>query len=637
MVYNYIKKSWGNEMKKMSLLLTVFLLFSIHLNAGNIPDYARNENGVPKFFIRDSSNGPIIASTGTGYEIDALTTFGSGSYFNSTTINAAIKSIGTTNLVALTLAPGNWVMNANVTIPPNITLKMTTGALITTSGYTLTISGPFEAGMFQVFTGNGFVSFGEGAVEAVYPEWWGARGNGTVDCTAAINSAISSLPRGTVKFAEGTYKIVTTIMLNKDRVNLIGQGPQATILSYAPKGPGTAVYFYKPGSALVQSLFKGFGLNSSAAFNFTKVAFASRNAEDLKIEDVAVYPWNGNKTSVGFQSKGKHMVTLANVSIRADIPISIEDNPDSTIDIDHYNFHNTYLIADVGSCVQVSDGVNLTNVTFDGYQAWVPKTFGFYWRDTTTLETSANLSFKNIRIEQETDPTAYLFYISHKTNLYNVLFENIYGGLKAKGFYLRKCPHTTLKNVIYYNPANNEALNADATVSPLVLMNCFWQGGSTFSTGNLIKRFYAPDGSYALPRNAIYGVGYHQSSGGNDYHYPVHDGIHINNVVEYSFTEILPNNAYSKYIDFGTGPIKFLKTEVAAYVNGTKALESGAAVTYFASGAPLVSLGGTQNFSLSDTAGKICIIRNPSDFNLYRIKNRLGDEAIVHVKIWVSY
>ena len=404
----------------------------------------------------------------------------------------------------------------------------------------------------------------------VYPEWWGARGDGTVDCTSAINNAISSLPRGTVKFGQGRYRIVNTITVNKDRVNLIGQGPQATILSYSPTGAGTAVYFYKSGSPLVQCSFKGFGFDSTSSYNFTKVAFATRNVEDVKIEDVAVYPWNGNNASIGFQSRGKHMVTLTNVSIRADIPISIEDNPDSTIDIDHYNFHNTYLIADVGSCIQVATGVNLTNVSFDGYQSWVPKTYGFYWHDTTSKEISANLSFKNVRIEQEKDANAYLFHIKHKTNLYNLLFENIYGGLTSKGFYLRKCLHTTLQNVIYYNISKNEALNVDTSVYPLVLTNCFWQTGTTFNTGNLIKRFYAAEGSYSLPRNAIYGIGHHQTVGGGDQYHPWYDGVHINNVVEYSFTETLDDDAYTKYINIGPGSPKFVKIEVSAYNSAAK-------------------------------------------------------------------
>lgn len=365
-----------------------------------------------------------------------------------------------------------------------------------------------EADTLKVKVGNGVLAWSDLPYinGDVTPENFGAVADGVTDCTAAINAAIAA-SSGIVKFGVGTYVHTGTINVNKDRVSLIGQGPQASILSYKPKGAGTAIKFYKTGSAMVQNLFKGFGLQSSNAYDFTKVAIETRNVEDLKIEDVAIYPWNGNRASIGFKSQGKHLVSLSNTSIRADIPISIEQNPDfRAIDIDHYNFHNTYLIADEGPCVQVADGVNLTNVTFDGYQAWVPKTYGFYWHDTTSALASFNLSFKNVRIEQEANAAAYLFYIKHNANIYNVIFENIFGGLTAKGFYFRKVLWPTLNNVFYYNISKNEALNVDSTVYPLTLNNCFWEGGTTAMMTDQVLVF-SPSRlhvSGTLPSSAFY-------------------------------------------------------------------------------------------------------------------------------------
>ena len=611
--------------------------FCVQLHAGTRQDTQPLGVTTPRTFSQVPSTGTTVALSEARSEVDALVSYGSGINYNSTTINTAIKAVGTTNHVTLVLRPGFWVMNGNITIPSNITLRIASGASVRTTGYALTLHGPLEAGLYPVFSGNGSLMFGQGAVEVVYPEWWGAKGDGTVDCTAAINSAIASLPWGTVKFGGGTYKIGNTVTLNKNRVNLVGQGPQATILLYTPIRAGTAIFVYKSGAACVQNMIKGFGIQSADTHNFKKVAIQCRNVEELKIEDVAINPWNGSRASIGFQSRGKHMVSLLNCSIRADICISIEDNPDNTIDIDHYNFHNTYLIADIGSCVQVADGVNLTNVTFDGFQAWAPKTYGFYWKDTTAAGISANLSFNNVRIEQETDAGAYLFYIQHKVGLYNLLFENVYGGLTSKGFYLRKCLHTTLKNVIYYNVSKNEALNADTSVHPLVLINCFWQIGTTFNLGNLIKRFSSVEGSYNLPRNAIYGISYYQSAGGDDSYYPWYDGIHVNDVVEYSFTETLANGAYTKYINVSPGSPKFVRTEVSAYVPAIRTVEGGTSLDYLVSGASLVSLGGTSRFSVADKEGTVCVLRSPTNVHLYRIRNRLGNEAIVHVKVWITY
>jgi hypothetical protein len=44
------------------------------------------------------------------------------------------------------------------------------------TGITLTLNGPFEAGLYQVFscTGTGSVVFGSGSYRETYPEWCGA-------------------------------------------------------------------------------------------------------------------------------------------------------------------------------------------------------------------------------------------------------------------------------------------------------------------------------------------------------------------------------------------------------------------------------------------------------------------------------
>jgi len=322
------------------------------------------------------------------------------------------------------------------------------------------------------------VTFGAGVVDETRAEWWYS-GTGAWD--TAFQSAIDALAGnpGIIRAPNKAFILTTGITISNHRQNLLGGGPQVSIFTYQPTGTGTCVKFYQVGSPLVQCSMKGFGFASPVAYNFTKVAIETRNVEGLTLEDIAVYPWNGNSASIGFKSGGKHTVTTNNCSIRADIPISIVDNPDSIIDIDHYNFHNLYLIADVGSCVQVATGVNLSNVSFDGYQAWVPKTHGFYWKDTTGVGAGANLSFKNIRQEQETVATDFIIYIEHKTGFYGVVIENVYGGLTSKGFGFKNVIGVTLKNTHYENISNNVGIQVDGTVDRLNFDNCFWQTGTT--------------------------------------------------------------------------------------------------------------------------------------------------------------
>lgn len=84
---------------------------------------------------------------------------------------------------------GTYPIAADLTIPSNVSLRFEIGAVITIpDGITLTIEGPFFAGLYQVFscTGTGKVDFTVGTVPYVCPEWWYA---GTGSYHTALNAA----------------------------------------------------------------------------------------------------------------------------------------------------------------------------------------------------------------------------------------------------------------------------------------------------------------------------------------------------------------------------------------------------------------------------------------------------------------
>jgi hypothetical protein len=88
-----------------------------------------------------------------------------------TTLQDAINAIGPSQ-ATLHLPRGTHNITSNLTIPAHINLKPESGSLLSiASGVTLTINGPFSAGLFPVFTGNGAVRFGSKSVSAICPEW----------------------------------------------------------------------------------------------------------------------------------------------------------------------------------------------------------------------------------------------------------------------------------------------------------------------------------------------------------------------------------------------------------------------------------------------------------------------------------
>lgn len=113
-------------------------------------------------------------------------------YNNS--ISAALEAIG--DVDAILYVTGDVSLDTDTTIPENIGLKIGYPGTITLGNYNLTINGPLAAGPHQIFVsdGSGTVSFGGmPKVEMVYPEWWGALGDGLTDDTDAFRQAILAI------------------------------------------------------------------------------------------------------------------------------------------------------------------------------------------------------------------------------------------------------------------------------------------------------------------------------------------------------------------------------------------------------------------------------------------------------------
>lgn len=144
------------------------------------------------------------------------------------TIKDAIACIGTTP-AELEITQSETISISTAT-QASTRLVATSGNILSIkSGGTFFINGPFDAGLFQVFdtrTG-GRVTFANGTIEAVRPEWMGARSDGKTDSTTAIQSAIDSYK--VVNFNSGIYILTSPISLKTDVV-LDGCGERLTII-----------------------------------------------------------------------------------------------------------------------------------------------------------------------------------------------------------------------------------------------------------------------------------------------------------------------------------------------------------------------------------------------------------------------
>ncbi|MEW5803893.1 MAG: glycosyl hydrolase family 28-related protein [bacterium] len=178
-----------------------------------------------------------MAFTGTVYQIGDRVSI--GSYSNS--LNTAISSLGAQHR---TIDINTTVtLTANATLPANLALEIGENGLIQLGNYNLTILGDFDCppnNQAFSYTGTGRVSFQGACVTKVYPAWWGAKGDGTTDDTAAFNYALDAMnTEGSCLFVpKGYYRanIVLTVgtLYSKD---LVGEETDSTILrTYTPGG-----------------------------------------------------------------------------------------------------------------------------------------------------------------------------------------------------------------------------------------------------------------------------------------------------------------------------------------------------------------------------------------------------------------
>lgn len=95
-----------------------------------------------------------------------------------------------TRQITLVLGASSVTQSANCTMTSNYALTLLQGSIISpVTGVTLTLTGPVNATLSNHFSGAGKVYVGP-KTPSIYPEWFGALGDGSTDDTTGIQNAI---------------------------------------------------------------------------------------------------------------------------------------------------------------------------------------------------------------------------------------------------------------------------------------------------------------------------------------------------------------------------------------------------------------------------------------------------------------
>jgi len=141
---------------------------------------------------------------------------------NYTSLNAAVSAIGSTITELLIDTP--QTLTASLTVPATLSLRVTGTGSINLAGYTLTVNGPFQAGLYRVFSGTGTVT----GLDYAYPEWWSINTTpGTTDMYSAISSALAST--NVIYLSSTTYRLSAGVTVRS--------GSTLKSDSFAPSNP----------------------------------------------------------------------------------------------------------------------------------------------------------------------------------------------------------------------------------------------------------------------------------------------------------------------------------------------------------------------------------------------------------------
>lgn len=139
--------------------------------------------------------------------------------------------------------PGTYKLSSDLTIGNTVHLVVANGAMFSIDNtFTLTLNCSLDAGLYQIFTGDGTVALGSNRnakITEAFPEWWGAKndgftGNDQTDSSAAITAAIAATTGGRVKlkFSGGQYRIVDTALNMAAYDYWEGSGKRKTVLLF---------------------------------------------------------------------------------------------------------------------------------------------------------------------------------------------------------------------------------------------------------------------------------------------------------------------------------------------------------------------------------------------------------------------
>ena len=422
-------------------------------------------------------------------------------------INAAVDALGAEN--ATLVVSNAQALTASLTIPSNIYLVIVKGGSITggAANYTLTINGPFDAGLYQVFAGNGTVTFGAGTVKEVYPEWWYS---GSGSWHTAFQKAVDSTT-GRVQLSSRAYDLTDEVRFDNGSMQLIGQ--RGTVLYFDPTDEGldgkVLLNCTRFRQAIYGVVFKDFSITMRGTGNpkTKRIGIRWTDVSTGTMENVSIIQFRGNG-SIGLQLRGRHMYSIGKIVISADRPIVVEQDPSlwqmDYAGLEYCRFYDTYLavLDPTQNAFHIEEPSNFERCIIDGYNAWSGGMNGFYYPSAFPGQ---DFKLSNIYWDSPgplSGDGGYFVYVGERNNqpTLKVTLDNLHTGGAAGGYFFSGVDRLSMNNCDYLGTGTGISLDA---CNFATLINNDIRG--TLSVSGMQEMLKAADpASTYLPRFVVY-------------------------------------------------------------------------------------------------------------------------------------
>ncbi|GIP34665.1 right-handed parallel beta-helix repeat-containing protein [Paenibacillus sp. J2TS4] len=168
----------------------------------------------------DQPGKPDKPMAGSGWvNVQQFGADGDGSYDNYGALSQLIGSLSSQGKATLYIPKGIYRIGSHLTLPSWLDLRIDHGASLSPdTGVVLTVDSAIYAGQRTIFAGGGTVVGALGG-RTVYPQWWGAQGDGAADDRHAIQQALNLAKTNggiSVYLSKGTYKVTDSLRIYKN-------------------------------------------------------------------------------------------------------------------------------------------------------------------------------------------------------------------------------------------------------------------------------------------------------------------------------------------------------------------------------------------------------------------------------------